>query len=156
MNRILAALFLIAGLMLASACTMDSDDNSAEGSLMVNADIRLPSEISKNKEETLSVAVTQGEDAVDDASGVEFEIWKAESKEDSEMIKAVHKGKGIYEIKKTFSEDGIYFVQTHVTARDMHVMPKKEFTVGEVSKEKAEKAKEPEKTKDAEDDHSHH
>lgn len=156
MKRILTALFLLACVLSITACAADSGDNTAEGSLMVNADIRLPAEISKNKEETLSVAITQGDEAVDDASDVQFEIWKAESKEDSEMIKAVHKGKGIYEIKKTFSEDGAYFVQTHVTARDLHVMPKKEFTVGKVSEEESGKADEHEKTENAGDDHSHH
>ncbi|PLR67526.1 MULTISPECIES: FixH family protein [Bacillaceae] len=156
MNGILAPLFLLAGALFMTACTADSGKNTAEGSLMVNADIQLPSEISKNEEETFAVAVTQGKEAVEDASGVEFEIWKAKSKEDSEMIKAVHKGKGVYEINKTFNEDGVYFVQTHVTARDLHVMPKKEFIVGEVTEEELKKADEPVKTEDSSNEHSHH
>ncbi|WP_156509930.1 hypothetical protein [Rossellomorea aquimaris] len=60
-------------------------------------------------------------------------------------------GNGIYTIKKTFKEEGIYYVQTHVTARDMHVMPKKQFVVGEVSAEEM-KADESE----GEDHHSEH
>ncbi|MGG4490223.1 FixH family protein [Metabacillus idriensis] len=156
MKRILSALFLLTCVLFSAACASESGDKTAEGSLMVNADIRLPAEISRNKEETISVAVTQGDEAVDDASDVQFEIWKAGSKDDSEMIKAVHKGKGIYEIKKTFSEDGPYFVQTHVTARDLHVMPKKEFTVGKAAEEESVKADEHEKEENTGDDHSHH
>lgn len=152
----LVSLFFLAGVIIMSACTADSGKNAAEGSLMVNADILLPSELSKNEEETLAVALTQGEEAVEDAASVDFEIWREGSEENSEMIKAVHKSKGIYEIKKTFNENGLYFVQTHVTARDLHVMPKKEFIVGEVTEDERVKAVEPDKTEDAGDEKSHH
>ncbi|MGD6792675.1 FixH family protein [Metabacillus indicus] len=128
MKRVAAGILMVSAVFVLIACS--KGENAAEGSLMVHAEISLPEKISLNTEETLSVSVTQGDQAVEDASEVQFEIWKADSKEESEMIRAEHTGDGIYEVQKSFSEEGSYFVQTHVTARDLHVMPKKEFVVG--------------------------
>lgn len=119
------------GCVCSFACS--KGENAAEGSLMVHAEISVPETISLNKEETLSVTVSQGDQAVEDASEVQFEIWKADSKEESEMIRAEHTGDGIYEVQKSFSEEGSYFVQTHVTARDLHVMPKKNLLSAKVN-----------------------
>ena len=117
----------------------------------VEADIQLPKAISLNEEISLKVKVSQGDTAVTDADEVKFEIWNHDDKNDSKMMEATNEGNGIYTIKETFKEDGIYFVQTHVTARDMHVMPKKKFAVGEVSAEEM-------KSEESEGEHhsSHH
>ena len=75
---------------------------------------------------------------------------------ESEMIKATHEKDGVYSIRKTFKEAGIYYVQTHVTARDMHVMPKKQFLVGNISKEEMEKIKQMEGESDQEGESGGH
>ncbi|WP_166740112.1 hypothetical protein [Halalkalibacterium halodurans] len=41
-----------------------------------------------------------------------------------------------------FLEDGIYFVQAHVTARGLHVMPTERLIVGDVSEEELESLEE--------------
>ncbi|MBM7634411.1 FixH family protein [Geomicrobium sediminis] len=66
--------------------------------------------------------VTQGGEPVDDAHEVEFEIRVADT-EEGIFIEAEHQGDGIYSISHSFEEDGIYEVQSHVTARGMHIMP---------------------------------
>ncbi|WP_285766021.1 FixH family protein [Peribacillus sp. SI8-4] len=76
--------------------------------------------------------VTYGDDKVKDADDVSFEIWLANSA-DHEKIAAKHIGNGIYEIVKTFDEEGTYYVYAHVTARDSHNMPKEEFVIGKPS-----------------------
>ncbi|WP_082193856.1 FixH family protein [Bacillus sp. 37MA] len=86
----------------------------------------------------MKVRLTQDQENVEDAEDVQFEIWKANSQEESELIEAKYEKEGIYSVKKTFQEDRIYYVQTHVTARGMHVMPKKQFVVGNVSEEAEE------------------
>ncbi|MEK3805885.1 FixH family protein [Metabacillus sp. SLBN-84] len=146
MKRIAAGILMVSAVFVLFACS--KGENAAEGSLMVHAEISVPETISLNKEETLSVTVSQGDQAVEDASEVQFEIWKADSKEESEMIRAEHTGDGIYEVQKSFSEEGSYFVQTHVTARDLHVMPKKEFVVG--------KGELTNKEEESNEEHSHH
>lgn len=135
--------------LLIAGCAADSDQTSEEKNdhkdmsmeeqpQMLEANIIVPEAISPKKEATLKVEVTQGDEVVDDASEVMFEIWQ-DDKEKSEMIKAEHEGNGVYSITKQFEQDGIYHVQTHVTARDLHVMPTKQFVVGEVSEEEMSK-----------------
>ncbi|AQS54771.1 FixH family protein [Novibacillus thermophilus] len=80
----------------------------------------------------IEVLVTQGGEQVNDADEVVFEIWKQGHEDESENFDAEHAGEGRYTLTHTFDEDGIYEVIAHVTARDMHTMPKKEFIVGDV------------------------
>ncbi|MDF0728383.1 FixH family protein [Cytobacillus sp. S13-E01] len=98
----------------------------------IEVEIQTPEKIEPNEEIEISAFVTQGEEEVNDANEVKFEIWK-NGQEDHEMVEGNHKGEGIYSITKTFDKDGIYSVVAHVTARDMHSMPKKEFVVGDPS-----------------------
>lgn len=136
MNKLLLATFgLIATLLLLSACTANNIQKNNETPKIVNAEIMIPGRIPLNKESVLSVKLSQGSDTVDDADEVQFEIWKVNSKEDSELIEAKHEKDGIYSILKTFKEDGLYYVQTHVTAHGLHVMPKKQFAVGTATDE---------------------
>jgi hypothetical protein len=100
--------------------------------------IATPETINVNEEVTLKATVTQGDDKVDDANEVKFEVWKI-GQEEHEKIEATNDGNGVYSIHKTFTEDGYYSVIAHVTARSMHSMPKKDFTVGN-PEEKSESA----------------
>ena len=158
MNKKLSTVAFFVTLLLLSACTANSNQSNNETPKIVNAQIMIPGKISLNKESVLSVRVTQGSDNVDDADEVQFEIWKENNKEDSEMIEAQHEKDGIYTVKKTFKEDGIYYVQTHVTARDMHVMPKKPFIVGIATEEELKKLEKESQKQDAPHDNSgsHH
>ncbi|MBA9026564.1 FixH family protein [Peribacillus huizhouensis] len=128
---ILSAFILIC---IISGCNITSS-TSQEKMKVIEADILLPDVVSLNQECIFKVHVTQGSSNVDDAQDVQFEIWNSTSTQDSEMLQAKLIGNGTYTVSKQFSQDGIYYVQTHVTARGLHVMPKKQFMVGEVSKE---------------------
>ncbi|MBL4951531.1 FixH family protein [Neobacillus sp. YIM B02564] len=100
---------------------------------MIDVTLKIdPEHPQPNKEVTISATVTQGKEKVDDADEVVFEVWK-DGQEKHEKIKGESKGNGVYSITKSFSESGVYYAISHVTARDMHNMPKKEFTVGDVS-----------------------
>ncbi|MBT2699271.1 FixH family protein [Bacillus sp. ISL-40] len=81
-----------------------------------------------NQPITFEAKVTQGNDQVKDAEVI-FEIWR--SKDDKhEKVEIKHAEKGIYRLERSFSQEGTYYIISHVTARDMHNMPKKEFTIG--------------------------
>ncbi|MEH6907404.1 FixH family protein [Neobacillus drentensis] len=81
-----------------------------------------------NEPITFEAKVTQGKDKVADAEVI-FEIWR--SKDDKhEKVEIKHTENGIYRLEKSFSQEGTYYIISHVTARDMHNMPKKEFTIG--------------------------
>ncbi|RIW29363.1 hypothetical protein D3H55_19055 [Bacillus salacetis] len=90
-------------------------------------------ELEDGKEFTIQAKVTQGDENVDDAKEVEFEFWKkGEESEEHEMIEGDSQGDGVYTISKKVDEPGVYYVISHVTARDMHTMPKLELAIGDV------------------------
>ncbi|WP_342431951.1 FixH family protein [Neobacillus sp. FSL H8-0543] len=93
-----------------------------------------------NEPVTLEAKVTQGEENVEDAKEVKFEIWRAND-EKHEEIEIEHAEDGVYRLEKTFQQEGTYYIISHVTARDMHNMPKEEFIIGTPS--------EPEESKDS-------
>lgn len=76
----------------------------------------------------LSVEVLQGDEKVDDASDVQFEIWP-EGVDDHQFVPAEAKGEGVYSLNWTFDEPGRYYVMYHVTARDFHSMERMEINV---------------------------
>ena len=39
----------------------------------------------------------------------------------------------MYALEKSFSIEGTYYIYAHVTAENMHNMPKKEFVIGQPS-----------------------
>ncbi|MDP5275596.1 FixH family protein [Chengkuizengella axinellae] len=90
-----------------------------------------PETIEAGNEVTIQAIVSQNQEAVTDASEVRFEIGMI-GNEETEMIEGHHQGDGVYSIQKTFNHEAAYFVIAHVTARDMHNMPKIKFNVGEV------------------------
>lgn len=94
----------------------------------VEVAIVLPDHIKTEEQTKISAKVTQGDENVDDALDVLFEIWK-DDQEDHDRIEGKHQKDGIYTVEKKFTEPGTYYVISHVTARGMHVMPKQEFQV---------------------------
>ncbi|WP_374056789.1 FixH family protein [Rossellomorea sp. FM04394] len=141
MNKLITALGIGLSMAVLAACTASSSASESEIAQLVEVNISLPEKISPNEESNIKVKVTQAGESVEDAENIQFEVWKMNDKAESELIEATHEKDGVYSIRKTFKETGVYYVQTHVTARDMHVMPKKQFIVGQVSKEEMEKMK---------------
>ncbi|QFT88132.1 hypothetical protein FIU87_05730 [Bacillus sp. THAF10] len=120
-------------LLVLAACgnaEQKENSNSDEMPAMVEVEVKLPEHAEPNKKVKIEAFVTQGEEKVDDASEVKFEIWKKGQEENHEMVEASNDGDGIYSIEKTFKEEAVYYVVAHTTAREMHVMPRVEFTVG--------------------------
>ncbi|WP_188048426.1 FixH family protein [Bacillus sp. CH30_1T] len=134
------SLFVLVGFLalIIAACGNSNEDNGAkedEKLEAIEAKLDVPEKGEKGETVSLSTKVTQGEENVEDAGEVKYEIWKNGHKEESEMIEAEHDKEGVYKAEKTFEEDGMYTVQVHVTARDMHTMPKAEIAIGEVEVE---------------------
>lgn len=131
MKIIYTVLLLSLSSLLISACASKSD-NSEQIPEIIDVKIHTVPEttIEPGKPVTIEAWVTQGSEYVDDADEVEFEIWnKARPDDKHELIKGQLQGKGVYSIQKTFETPGSYYVISHVTARGMHNMPRKELTV---------------------------
>ncbi|WP_404350351.1 FixH family protein [Sutcliffiella horikoshii] len=151
----LTLFFSLLSLMMLAACGSTNNNENTNGNndevpSMVEVEIKLPEAVEPNEEVKVEALVTQGEENVDDAHEVKFEIWKQGQEADHEMIEATNDGSGIYSIMKTFEEEGFYYIVAHTTARDMHVMPRVELTVG--NPEPAEKEEE---HKHEEEGHNH-
>lgn len=114
-------------LALLVGCGNDSGEEQPSANLLeiVQADIQAPETVDVGEETDLSVVLTQGNETVEDAFEVVFEIWKDGERNDGVLLDAEHEAEGAYDVVYTFEEDAIYLVQSHVSARDMHVMPKK-------------------------------
>ncbi|MCT2536502.1 FixH family protein [Aquibacillus koreensis] len=127
LKRAIVVMFLF--ILIVAACDNTTENKEDFLGEVVEVEIELEPETPRvNTDTTIKAIVTQGKDKVNDANEVIFEVWK-EGQEDHEMIEASNQGDGIYSITKQFKTEGNYFVVSHVTARDMHVMPRKAYTV---------------------------
>ena len=105
----------------------EHDNHKGTGVLQV--EIEIDASPAKVKENVIFEAkVTQGGEPVEDAKEVEFEFVR-EGEETSETIEVLDQRNGIYRLEKSFTDEGTYTITTHVTARDMHAMPSKEFEI---------------------------
>lgn len=132
-------LFASLSIMLLAACgnndndTGASDSNTAETIQPLEVKFITESDAFKpGQEGTIKVKVTKGKENIADADEVLFEIWKGNDKENSTKFEAKNEGNGVYSLKHTFEEEGIYSVISHVTARGMHTMPTRKFKVGNI------------------------
>lgn len=128
-------------LLFLAACTAESSRVS-EVPEIVEADILLPAEMNPDEDYQLQVRVSQGGEPVTDADEVLFELWNDSEGGESTRIEAIHIGEGMYQIDQTFNATGVYTIQTHITARALHIMPKRQFRVGDVTQEQEENAEE--------------
>ncbi|MBP3039397.1 FixH family protein [Bacillaceae bacterium Marseille-Q3522] len=119
---------IIAVTALLFGCQEGKEQNS-EIPAAVEVTFQLPEKAKVGEDTLLAVTVTQDNQFVDDADEVTFEIWKKDEKEDSKIVEAVYKKEGEYEGKTSFTEEALYYVQVHVTARNMHTMPKETIQV---------------------------
>ncbi len=125
-----AAIFF--GLLLLAACGEEDDSAGAGMSTeLIETEFNSPETAEPGETMTLSVTVTQGEELVEDADEVVYEVWESGHRSDSEMLTAEHTEDGVYEAETIFDKEGLYFVQAHTSARRLHVMPKHEITVGD-------------------------
>ncbi|WP_178019401.1 FixH family protein [uncultured Paenibacillus sp.] len=89
-----------------------------------------PSVVKTGDSVTFTATVTHHGENVDDAKEVMFEFWNtADDKAKHNQVKVKSAGNGTYVLEHSFKEPGTYEVISHVTARDQHSMPSKQFTV---------------------------
>jgi uncharacterized lipoprotein NlpE involved in copper resistance len=156
MKKLVVGMLIILSLLAGCGSKQDTTNDEID---FLEVDLTINPEKAKLGEEvTFSAKVTYGDEAVEDADEVKFEVWRSQS-ENHEEIVVKHKENGVYELKKSFSEEGTYYVYAHVTARGMHNMPKKEFVIGQPSEPETEDGshsmKEQHSDKASSDTHNH-
>ena len=78
----------------------------------------------------LAAQVRQGEELVNDANEVKFEVWESGLRDEGTTLDGKFTKDGTYTADFTFKHDGVYYMFAHTTARGMHVMPKMKLIVG--------------------------
>ncbi|WP_138090296.1 FixH family protein [Halalkalibacterium halodurans] len=128
-------LIMVAVAILLVACGQTEEEQGAvdhiEQLSPIEVELLYEEALASGENMTFDVLVTQNEAPVEDAREVIVEFWQEGAKEESDMIESTNEGGGVYRVTYEFPEDGLYFVQPHVTARDMHRMPLYELTIGE-------------------------
>ncbi|MBD8068561.1 FixH family protein [Bacillus sp. PS06] len=153
MKRIIVMLSIVSLLLM--GCGNNEENSQTNELVPLNVEIEIqPETIDVNEAVTFNAFVTYGDEVVEDANEVQFQIWEKGNEDEDEFIDGPHVGDGVYSIEKTFDHDGTYYVVAHVTARNMHNMPKKEFVVGEVSLNEHEHDHD-EEMKDEDEEHHH-
>ncbi|KAF0816206.1 MULTISPECIES: FixH family protein [unclassified Cytobacillus] len=141
-------------LMVTLAACSNGNQTTEEEPQFLDVELSInPEKAEANEPVVFEAKVTYGEEEVTDADEVKFEIWRANATE-HEKVLVEHAGHGIYRLKKTFEEEGTYYIYSHVTARRMHNMPKKEFVIGQPSAPEKESGSQEEDMDD--NDHGSH
>ncbi|KUP34762.1 hypothetical protein AU387_10150 [Bacillus halotolerans] len=146
MKKMVAAV-LFSAVFLLNGCGSEENkaQTAAETPEVLDVKLTGPEKVKTGENAAYEAAVSYGDEAVTDADEVEFEVWKDGEKNDSKMFKAKQED-GVYRFETEFKEDGVYTVQSHVTAKKQHSMPTLKVQVGD-----ADAA-----TKQPEEDQSHH
>jgi hypothetical protein len=133
MKRFLAIGSILTALVLgACGTTEEHKDQSATSSdevpEILEVDLTVPETAVAGEAVTFTATVTQGEEIVEDADEVKFEVMNLSSGE-KEMIEASLNKDKLYTIDYTFKANGTYDITSHVTARSMHTMPTKQISI---------------------------
>ncbi|MHA6488746.1 FixH family protein [Bacillus cabrialesii] len=121
---------LLFSAFLLNGCGSDENKaNTAKTPEVLDVKLTGPEKVNAGESAAYEAAVSYGDEAVTDADEVEFEVWKEGEKDASHMFKAKQE-KGLYRLETTFKEDGVYTVQSHVTAKKQHSMPTIKVQVG--------------------------
>lgn len=120
-------------LLVLSACGQSEQPGSQMlRPQMIDVDLNVPEQVDVGELVTIEATVTLESEPVENADEVIYEIWEQGKRTEAERIEGMHRGNGVYAIDYTFDQNGVYYVVSHVTLREMHNMPRKRIIVGEV------------------------
>ncbi|MDS9473053.1 FixH family protein [Sporosarcina pasteurii] len=131
MKRIIAVLLFTLVLGTLVACTKKEElieDVTELEPLLVK--LTVTNEVEVGETVHMSSLVTMGNQKIDDADEVVYEVWEEGKKSDSVMIDSTNEKEGVYTAETSFDHDGLFHIQVHVTAKGLHTMPVEQVTVG--------------------------
>lgn len=133
MKRIVGVALFIGLLGLLGACNKEEEELITEAPeiFQLAAEFTAPEMADVGETVALKTIVTQGEEKVDEADEVVYEVWEEGEKATSKMIESVNEGNGVYTAETSFDHDGLFHIQVHVTANAQHTMPLVEVTIGD-------------------------
>ncbi|KGX87524.1 FixH family protein [Pontibacillus litoralis] len=135
-------LFAILSMLILAltACGNEESNESEESLEPIEVEVSTdPSkeELMPNEDFTIGATVTHKDEPVNDADEVRFEFWQeGQADDEHEMIDGTLLEDGMYTIDRNVEEAGTYYVIAHVTAREMHNMPKETLQIGNIANDK--------------------
>ncbi len=109
MKRKLGLLVGVFMLAMMAACgkeeTVKVDDTGVP--LPLDVQLTVTEQVDVNGIIKMAAVVTQGDDKVDDADEVEFEVWEEGKKDDSVKIESKNDKDGLYTAETSFDHDGL-------------------------------------------------
>ena len=121
-------LLLAALLCGCTAKAAATDESGLPPHLTVN--LHLPAKLETGAQSVFTVEVLKGGKPLENADKAEFIIWPEGKKEASVTVKANEASPGVYTVSHTITEEGLYVVQSRISAANEQVMPAKRFAVG--------------------------
>ncbi|WP_100406841.1 FixH family protein [Bacillus solitudinis] len=124
---------LLVCLLVISGCGQGLENTGEKNPnvvLPIEVVLNVPEEAKVGEEIIISSAVSQGEDLIEDASEVIFEIWEEGRQDKGMMIEPSEQEGHLYKLTHIFEKEGKHHIKVHVTARDMHRMPATEINIG--------------------------
>lgn len=131
MKKRFKMLGMLIGLGLLAACGKEADDGSAVEVLPLDVELTVTEQAEVGDTVKMEALVTYGDEKVSDADKVVYEVWEEGKKDDSVMIESVNEKDGTYTAETSFDHDGLFHIQVHVDAKNLHTMPVKQVTIGE-------------------------
>src|SRR5690625_609121 len=131
MRKITSILVIMFVFSVLVACGNENENSAEEELFMLEVDFEVAEHAEVGENVDLKATVTYGDEMVKDAHEVVFEVWEKGDQENSEMIDSDNHEDGTYTATISLDHDGIFEMYAHTTARDQHIMPKKEIVVGE-------------------------
>lgn len=131
MKKRFGLLSLIIGLAILGACGKSGNTETVKEVLPLNVELTVTEQAEVGETVKMEALVTYGDENVEDADKVVYEVWEEGKKDDSVMIDSVNEKNGLYTAETSFDHDGLFHIQVHVDARQLHTMPVKEVTIGD-------------------------
>jgi hypothetical protein len=148
---VLLGVILLLG-VLSSGCTAkiaETDENGLPAHLTV--DLHLPKQLDLGSKSNFSVEVFKNNQPLEHAEQAEFIFWPEGNREAAVTVKATESSPGVYSASHSITMEGIYLVQSSISAKNEKVLPIKRFAVGSKA---VEQLIQMESTKES-SDHSH-
>ncbi|PQP84767.1 hypothetical protein C0Q44_09640 [Paenibacillus sp. PCH8] len=132
-------------IFLTVGCSYEEQSQSGEMPEMIKVQLMIPDKASIKENVSLRIKLTQGDQPVNDADDVQFQVWNEQDEPEAPSLEqgmmsaeeleargattAKSVGDGMYEVVYTFQKPGVYVIQAHVTSGAMHTMPRTKVTV---------------------------
>lgn len=130
MKRLFLLIAIISTLLSACSSNVDKSINLYQTEIPLEVNVSVPNQLTLDKENTISVLLTQNGNSVTSADFVHFEIVKQDGNINYGMSEATNNGDGIYSKQITFDSNGLYFITIHAGNNGSIIKPTKQFIVG--------------------------